>query len=153
MKEQQKASKATASVKGWSVGKVGRRRRAGRESQGLVGRLVGGSQGLVGRRVGLIWLMSEIGRKYGDTKHVTAGGVEVAHQNRYSATATQLNKRVGVVRPHCRAGDVILFDARILHFGVANQNADTMRPLLFVNYNRPWFSDYQPGAEVIVRHR
>ena len=58
-----------------------------------------------------------------------------------------------VIKPHCEAGDVILFDARILHFGIANNSADTWRPLLFVNYTRPWFSDYQPGGEIIVRHR
>jgi hypothetical protein len=59
----------------------------------------------------------------------------------------------GLVRPHCDAGDVILFDARVMHFGLANRSEDVLRPLLFVNYHRPWFQDCQPGAEIIVRHR
>jgi hypothetical protein len=58
-----------------------------------------------------------------------------------------------VIRPHCEAGDVVLFDARILHFGIANSSSEVWRPLLFVNYTRPWFSDFQPGGEIIVRHR
>ena len=58
-----------------------------------------------------------------------------------------------LLRPHCKAGDVILFDARTMHFGMANHSPTVHRPLLYVNYVRPWFSDYQPGGEIIVRHK
>ena len=58
-----------------------------------------------------------------------------------------------VIRPHCKAGDAVLFDARILHFGIANASLNVHRPLLFVNYSRLWFSDFQPGGEIIVRHK
>ena len=58
-----------------------------------------------------------------------------------------------VVRPHCQPGDVLIFDARILHFGIVNSSSSTERPLLFVNYHRPWFSDIQQGGEIIVRHK
>ena len=27
------------------------------------------------------------------------------------------------------------------------------RPLLYMNYHRPWFADYQPGGQLIVRHK
>ena len=76
---------------------------------------------------------------------IAKDGKERAHQQRWSLE--------NIVRPHCEAGDVVLFDARIMHFGIANRSLQVWRPLLFVNYTRPWFSDYQPGGEVIVRHR
>jgi hypothetical protein len=78
-------------------------------------------------------------------KAVAKDGKMEAHRVRWSLES--------VVRPHCSSGDAVLFDARILHFGIANSSNDVWRPLLFINYTRPWFSDYQPGGEIIVRHR
>ena len=59
-----------------------------------------------------------------------------------------------LVRPHLDAGDVILFDCRVLHFGLANRgrapspghaggtdSAAQRRPVLYVNYTQPWFED------------
>ena len=58
-----------------------------------------------------------------------------------------------LARPHCARGDALLFDARLLHFGLPNRSAQGLaRPLLYVNYHRPWFADFQPGAQIIVRH-
>ncbi len=58
-----------------------------------------------------------------------------------------------LARPHCARGDALLFDARLLHFGLPNRSAQGLaRPLLYVNYHRPWFADFQPGAQGIVRH-
>jgi len=57
-----------------------------------------------------------------------------------------------LARPHCALGDAILFDARLLHFGLPNRSVGAARPLLYVNYHRPWFADFQPGAQIIVRH-
>lgn len=55
--------------------------------------------------------------------------------------------RSRLIRPHLVAGDALLFDCRILHFGMANQsthsreNSEAWRPLLYVNYWQEWFSD------------
>mmetsp|Transcript_19764 Transcript_19764/g.28230 ORF Transcript_19764/g.28230 Transcript_19764/m.28230 type:complete len:614 (-) Transcript_19764:3214-5055(-) len=73
-----------------------------------------------------------------------------------------------LVRPHLQAGDALLFDCRILHFGLANQHLNRhlrephpstpeqgkqsrhpldaeseefWRPLLYVNYHQGWFRD------------
>lgn len=68
----------------------------------------------------------------------------------------ELEKRL--VRPHLHAGDCLLFDCRILHFGLANQyktsdsgstnytdgtvnQFDGWRPLLYVNYHHKFFND------------
>ena len=114
--------------------------------------------------------------RYDVARHITRDGKEAAQARRWRIgkddrkagssnavtrqSGTGLRKgedgaheRAVVLRPHCKAGDVILFDARILHFGIANASLEVYRPLLFVNYSRPWFSDYQPGGEIIVRHR
>ena len=76
---------------------------------------------------------------------LAAGGRQPAHARRF------LNDRC--IRPHVKAGDAILFDARIMHFGLANSSPSVKRAALFVNYARPWFCDMQPGGEIIVRHR
>jgi len=48
-----------------------------------------------------------------------------------------------LVRPHLKAGDCLLFDCRILHFGLANQHPsqDACRPLLYQNVWNSWFND------------
>ena len=46
-----------------------------------------------------------------------------------------------MVRPHVDAGDLVLFDCRILHFGLANRSEATWRPLLYANVTLPWFED------------
>lgn len=68
----------------------------------------------------------------------------------------ELERRL--VRPHLHAGDCLLFDCRILHFGLANQykasdsnkcpdgsvsqgQKDGWRPLLYVNYHHKFFND------------
>ncbi len=74
-----------------------------------------------------------------------------------------LNRRL--VRPQLQLGDGLLFDTRILHFGLANQAAggkapaaaavtvdsdgavcgafgeEGWRPMLYVNYHQSWFHD------------
>eukprot|EP00939_MAST-03C_sp_MAST-3C-sp1_P001229 g1229.t1 len=44
-------------------------------------------------------------------------------------------------RPHLEPGDALLFDTRILHFGLPNggRGRDAWRPVLYVNYTQPWF--------------
>lgn len=73
-----------------------------------------------------------------------------------------------LVRPHLQAGDALLFDCRILHFGLANQHLNRhlreqqlasgehkqrlrhpldaegdefWRPMLYINYHQGWFRD------------
>jgi Phytanoyl-CoA dioxygenase (PhyH) len=46
-----------------------------------------------------------------------------------------------MVRPRMNLGDVVLFDCRILHFGLGNTSKDIERPLLYCNFTQPWFQD------------
>jgi hypothetical protein len=47
-----------------------------------------------------------------------------------------------LVRPALDLGDVILFDCRVLHFGMANDiDSDVERVLLYTNTTMAWFSD------------
>jgi hypothetical protein len=46
-----------------------------------------------------------------------------------------------VVRPLLQLGDVLLFDCRILHFGLANISPSIERPLLYTNVTQHWFHD------------
>jgi hypothetical protein len=47
-----------------------------------------------------------------------------------------------LIRPHLFAGDCLLFDCRILHFGLANNPISCqLRPTLYVNYHSDWFHD------------
>lgn len=46
-----------------------------------------------------------------------------------------------MVRPHMRVGDALLFDTRILHFGLSNESEGLLRPMLYVNYQHPSFRD------------
>ena len=46
-----------------------------------------------------------------------------------------------LVRPQLELGDVILFDCRTLHFGLANTSDHVERPLLYCNMTHSWFTD------------
>merc|ERR1712146_305140 len=52
-------------------------------------------------------------------QRVAAQGREEAHRQRYMFDSRHGNM---TVRPHCKSGDVLLFDARIMHFGMANKS-------------------------------
>jgi hypothetical protein len=45
-----------------------------------------------------------------------------------------------LVRPHLSPGDCLLFDCRVLHFGLSNSSG-VARPTLYVNYHADWFHD------------
>jgi len=45
-----------------------------------------------------------------------------------------------IVRPSLRLGDALLFDTRVLHFGLANCSEER-RPLLYINLTHAWFTD------------
>jgi ectoine hydroxylase-related dioxygenase (phytanoyl-CoA dioxygenase family) len=46
-----------------------------------------------------------------------------------------------LVRPGLDVGNVLIFDCRILHFGLANQHESVERPLLYTNMTMHWFHD------------
>ena len=54
-----------------------------------------------------------------------------------------------LIRPHLSAGDGLLFDTRILHFGLSNWShlaaVDSVerdwRTMLYINYHQSWFND------------
>lgn len=51
--------------------------------------------------------------------------------------------RQRLIRPQLETGDALLFDCRILHFGLANtsEEPEAVRPMLYVNFHQTWFSD------------
>ena len=46
-----------------------------------------------------------------------------------------------LVRPCLTLGDVVLFDCRILHFGLANTSNSIERVMLYTNTTQAWFHD------------
>ncbi|CAJ1960676.1 unnamed protein product [Cylindrotheca closterium] len=46
-----------------------------------------------------------------------------------------------LVRPSLSLGDVVLFDCRILHFGLSNTSDSVERALLYCNTTQAWFTD------------
>lgn len=46
-----------------------------------------------------------------------------------------------LVRPMVSLGDCILFDNRVLHFGLANTSGTIERPMLYINTTMTWFVD------------
>lgn len=46
-----------------------------------------------------------------------------------------------LIRPSLAIGDLVLFDCRILHFGLANTSSDIERPMLYTNMTQAWFHD------------
>ena len=56
------------------------------------------------------------------------------------SVANQPNVQEHLVRPSLELGDVLMFDCRILHFGLANTST-TERPVLYTNITQGWFHD------------
>lgn len=46
-----------------------------------------------------------------------------------------------LVRPRLDLGDVVLFDCRVLHFGMANRSKTVERVMLYTNTTQAWFHD------------
>ncbi len=46
-----------------------------------------------------------------------------------------------IIRPSLNLGDALLFDTRVLHFGLANQSKNKCRPMLYVNMTHSFFHD------------
>ncbi len=67
----------------------------------------------------------------------------------YHSTSTVLSKRekardemhMRIIRPSLVMGDALIFDTRVLHFGLANQSKTKCRPMLYVNMTHSWFND------------
>jgi hypothetical protein len=45
------------------------------------------------------------------------------------------------IRPSLVVGDALIFDTRVLHFGLANRTKSKCRPMLYVNMTHSWFND------------
>jgi len=56
-------------------------------------------------------------------------------------THLEWTARPGNVTLTSSAGDAILFDFRLRHRGLANKTQDTHRPLLYITYGSPFFTD------------
>jgi len=55
---------------------------------------------------------------------------------------TRNEMHMRVIRPSLRSGDALIFDCRILHFGLANRSeSELRRPMLYVNMTHSWFND------------
>uniref|UniRef100_A0A7S1GPF1 Phytanoyl-CoA dioxygenase n=1 Tax=Cyclophora tenuis TaxID=216820 RepID=A0A7S1GPF1_CYCTE len=66
----------------------------------------------------------------------------VSHdEGRSGSIASQPNVLENLVRPSLQLGDVLLFDCRILHFGLANNSKTVERALLYTNMTQAWFHD------------
>ena len=80
-----------------------------------------------------------------DTTNTTTSSNSKSNTN-YEQQKSKLD--LNLVRPHLCPGDAILFDCRILHFGLGNSSHDTnnamnyvTRPLLYCNYMQQYFHD------------
>ena len=70
--------------------------------------------------------------------------VQGSHKLSFTASVGDLSAHLvleHLVRPSLELGDVVLFDCRMLHFGLANTCTRLDRPLLYVNYTMSWFHD------------
>eukprot|EP00814_Leptocylindrus_danicus_P022205 CAMPEP_0116006046 /NCGR_PEP_ID=MMETSP0321-20121206/1504_1 /TAXON_ID=163516 /ORGANISM="Leptocylindrus danicus var. danicus, Strain B650" /LENGTH=186 /DNA_ID=CAMNT_0003474543 /DNA_START=132 /DNA_END=692 /DNA_ORIENTATION=- len=56
--------------------------------------------------------------------------------------AARLERERRTVRPSIRIGDALIFDCRLLHFGLGNRSkCNQRRPLLYINLTHEWFVD------------
>ena len=66
-----------------------------------------------------------------------------------SAIDPQDEMHMRIMRPSLQLGDVLIFDTRMLHFGLANQtnkmysenSIDVRRPMIYMNMTSAWFND------------
>jgi len=60
-------------------------------------------------------------------------------------------------KPTTKLGDAYMMDYRVIHGGLPN-NSDTIRPILYLVYSRPWFRDgfnfsSQPSVQISKKQR
>ncbi|RQM29084.1 hypothetical protein B5M09_002008 [Aphanomyces astaci] len=93
----------------------------------------------------------------GDEGGFAAGQTAFVVQSHRLATCARMMAEDGrgvdecmakTIRPHVGLGDVVVFDCRVLHLGLANTTAargakadGVRRPILYVNWHAPWFED------------
>ena len=80
----------------------------------------------------------------GSTNFGGTAFVHGSHKLSFTASVGDLSAHLvleHLVRPSLELGDVVLFDCRMLHFGLANTCTRLDRPLLYVNYSLSWFHD------------
>mmetsp|Transcript_24964 Transcript_24964/g.37330 ORF Transcript_24964/g.37330 Transcript_24964/m.37330 type:complete len:798 (+) Transcript_24964:68-2461(+) len=76
------------------------------------------------------------------------GGHEGEAPNYHSLSTAESNRQrakdemhMRIIRPSLVMGDALIFDTRVLHFGLANQSETKCRPMLYVNLTHSWFND------------
>lgn len=86
--------------------------------------------------------------KYSNKDTGVIGQTALLHgTHRLDVTARYWNRKTDLwnlhlVRPCLQIGDALLFDCRILHFGMANESSMRIeRPLLYTNATIHWFTD------------
>jgi hypothetical protein len=90
----------------------------------------------------------EYGMSTGDTPVGGTAFVHASHKLSFTASfgenwsaTTEPQVLQNLVRPSLEIGDLVLFDCRILHFGLANTSKDVERPMLYTNMMQAWFHD------------
>ena len=85
---------------------------------------------------------SKFDPKVGGTAFVS-GSHNLGFTAKYASADDDDNTNVYpyLVRPCLELGDVVLFDCRILHFGLANTSSDVERVMLYTNTTQAWFHD------------
>jgi len=90
--------------------------------------------------------------QYGSSTGATSVGgtsfVHASHKLSFTASledgwtaTTEPRVLQNLIRPSLEIGDIVLFDCRILHFGLANTSKSTVRPMLYTNMTQAWFHD------------
>lgn len=118
------------------------------------------SSGLDERDLEMVGKFDSDGNFTGDSDVGSTAFVHGSH--RLSVTARLTGENVGepvggpndemhvrIIRPSLQLGDVLIFDTRILHFGLANQSnkiyseksIGIRRPMIYMNMTSAWFND------------
>lgn len=69
------------------------------------------------------------------------GSHHLSHTAKLETDSKAMSWTGNLVRPSLTLGDVLIFDCRIVHFGLANTSSDIQRPLIYANMTQHWFSD------------
>lgn len=70
----------------------------------------------------------------GNNDNILSGSAAIREKSR-----DELHMRI--IRPSMVLGDALIFDTRVLHFGLANRSKTKCRPMLYVNMTHSWFND------------
>jgi len=74
------------------------------------------------------------------TARLTAGDDDALSTSAAAKDKARDEMHMRIIRPSIEVGDALIFDTRVLHFGLANQSK-RRRPMLYVNMTHSWFND------------